>query len=374
MRRKNARRNTSFGSCERQWPQVSRPSRNTSSCRWEGSQFAAEWRRNVDSFRADQTIMTSAIVGRGIELALVEELLANAAEATGGALAFTGSAGIGKSTVLRTARELALGQGFEVRHVTGTPSESDLPYAALHALLVSDDRSALPDSLSTAIGLRATDAAPFVIAVAAALVRYLSTRAEHVPLLLVVDDMQWIDPSSAAVLSLTAGRLLADQVAMIFAIRTSPARRPLATSFTPDQGPSKEIELEIDLDQFATIGLTTHELKALTNSESTDLLHALGVPATRCPAVVLRSHGVPLLLAEAARESSDNPDATEVLNELQNEYLRRIRKLSGPAQQLPRASGSGARVVTRWLATGFHRYARTGARGSGSGRGDPHII
>ncbi len=272
------------------------------------------------------------MVGRRAELALLETLLNNAVEATGGALAFTGPAGIGKSFLLRTARERAVRLGFEVRHVTGTPSESDLPYAALHALLASDDRSELPESLSTAIGLRATDTAPFVIAVAAALVRYLSARAERMPLLLVVDDMQWVDPSSAAVFSLAAGRLLADQVAMVFAIRTSTARRPLTTPFTG--GVSKEIELGIDLDQFAAVGLTTHELKALTNSECTALLHQLGVPATRCQGIVLRSHGVPLILTEAARETQRTTDESDVLDELRHEYLRRIRMLSASAQHL----------------------------------------
>lgn len=279
------------------------------------------------------SILMTNLIGRTTELALVDELLDKAEKAAGGAIAFAGSAGMGKSLLLRNARDRATRRGFEVRHVTGTPSEASLPYAALHALLTLDDRSELPESLSTAIGLRATDTAPFVIAVAAALVQYLSARAEQAPLLLVVDDMQWIDPSSAAVLSLAAGRLLADQVAMIFAIRTSAARRPLTTDLS-EREQTKEAELAIDLDQLAGLGMPTYELKPLTHSESTAMLHELGVSPSQCTVLAQRSQGVPLVLTEGELNSQHDSDGDELLEDLQREYLRRVRKLSKEAQQL----------------------------------------
>ncbi len=299
------------------------------------------------------------IVGRTAELALVEELLDNVEKSSGGALAFTGSAGIGKSSLLREARERALRRGFEVRHVTGTPSESDLPYAALHSLLLYDDRNDLPESLSNAIGLRAAETAPFVIAVAASLVRHFSVRAEQTPLVIVVDDMQWIDPSSAAVLAVAAGHLLADQVAMIFAIRTSGARRPLSTSLATDSLAPKEIELALDLDQLDSLGLKTHELRPLTASESTVMLHNLGVAPADCHVITERSDGVPLLLTEAAREVHYDADVGEVFEELQREYLRRVRALSKPAQQLCNIASidEGLDVVSAILATSFEEAA-----------------
>jgi DNA-binding CsgD family transcriptional regulator/energy-coupling factor transporter ATP-binding protein EcfA2 len=266
--------------------------------------------------------MLPALIGRSVEVERIKQVLANATVAKGGSVAFTGGPGIGKSRLLKTATELAQREGFEVRTVVGTPSESNLPYAALKALLAADLRSELPATLSAAVGLRATETAPFVIAVAASLVSHLSTKAEQTPLLLVIDDLQWIDPSSAAALSLAASRLLADRVAILFAIRTSAPR--------PAESP---IDLG-DVDALALIGLPTHGLGPLSAGESGALLAQLGVSAIRSVELVTRSKGIPLLLTVNANESADTADVTALLSELQFDYLRRMRALTPDGQQL----------------------------------------
>jgi len=61
--------------------------------------------------------------------------------------------------------------------------------------------------------------APCQFLVALAVLNRLSAVAEERPLLCLVDDAQWLDGASDQVLGLVARRLLAESVAIVFAIR-----------------------------------------------------------------------------------------------------------------------------------------------------------
>ena len=154
---------------------------------------------------------STLLVGRGDELAAVEQLVDALREGDGGALFFVGEAGAGKTVLLRHAQGRA--EGLTTLTAQGMVGEATLPYAGLHRLLHPvagrvDDLLGPADATELAAALTlppegATDAT----AVAAATLHFIQALATERPLLLVVDDLHWLDRESRAVLAFLIGRL-----------------------------------------------------------------------------------------------------------------------------------------------------------------------
>ncbi len=186
------------------------------------------------------------MVGRDAERA---RLSAFVRAPDGQALVLRGEAGVGKSTLLDLAARLAAEDGQSVVRATGVEAESGLPHAGLHQLLypllpTSDDRSCdgrpsddrPSDAPLLSAGARAAfDAAfgrsdgppPPVMALGIAVLDLLSwTAAKGRPLLLVLDDGQWLDGASAEVCGFV-GRRLAGRpgVKLLVAVRADTASR-----------------------------------------------------------------------------------------------------------------------------------------------------
>src|SRR5262249_13563560 len=83
------------------------------------------------------------------------------------------------------------------------------------------------DALSTIFGLTA-GAPPEQFLVGLAVLGLLTDAADRTPLVCLVDDAQWLDPSSALTLEFAARRLDADPVALVFAVR-EPTAAPVMT-------------------------------------------------------------------------------------------------------------------------------------------------
>lgn len=162
------------------------------------------------------------LVGRDRERETIGAALEDARSGRSRRLLLVGEPGIGKSALLEEA--VALGTEMTVLRATGTESESDLAFAALLGALrpVLDLVAELPGAqrraLEGALELgRAEHETRF--AVGAATLGLVALAAERRPLLVLLDDVQWIDAASLGALSFTSARLEADAVAVIGAGR-----------------------------------------------------------------------------------------------------------------------------------------------------------
>src|SRR4051812_25073975 len=136
-------------------------------------------------------------------------------------LVLRGEAGIGKTALLEYIADRA--PGCRIVRVAGVDSEMELAFAGLHQLCAPmlDGLDRLPgpqrDALRVAFGLQ--DGAPSRFLVALGVLSLLAEAAESEPLVCLVDDVQWLDRASVQALAFVARRLLAERIAMIFAVR-----------------------------------------------------------------------------------------------------------------------------------------------------------
>src|SRR5512132_323735 len=178
--------------------------------------------------RRGRSTIEVLLYGRDAERSIIGGLLEGARESQSGVLVIRGEAGVGKSALLKDARER--GSDMRVLACAGVEAESALPFAALHQLLrpVLRHLEKVPqpqaDALRGALGLAAGRGDDrFLVSLAA--LSLLAEAAERRPLLCLVDDAHWLDDASADALVFVARRLHADRVAMLFAAREGEARR-----------------------------------------------------------------------------------------------------------------------------------------------------
>ena len=133
-----------------------------------------------------------------------------------------GEAGSGKTALLEYLLERA--SGCRTVRATGVESEMELAFAGLHQLCAPmlDRLGHLPrpqgDALGTAFGLSSGEP-PDRFLVGLAVLGLLAEVAEDEPLVCLVDDAQWLDRASEQALAFVARRLLAERVALVFAVR-----------------------------------------------------------------------------------------------------------------------------------------------------------
>ncbi len=166
------------------------------------------------------------LYGRNEQLAAIGRLLEGMRSGRAGVLVLRGEAGIGKTALLDAAEAEAA--GAQVLRVTGVESEAELPFAALHALMrpALDEIGTLPErqavALRGALGMaEAAVADRFLVGLA--VLSLIAELAEARPVLVLVDDAQWLDRASAEALVFAARRLHAERAAVIVASRDEPA-------------------------------------------------------------------------------------------------------------------------------------------------------
>ena len=242
-------------------------------------------------------------------------------------LVIRGEAGIGKTALMRYCARQA--SGCRLVQIDGVESEMGLPLAALHQLCTPmlSSLAALPEpqqrALRVAFGL-AAGPTPDRFVLGLAVLSLLAENAAARPLVCLVDDAQWLDEASSQVLGFVGRRLLAEPVGLLFAVREAAGERLFP-------------------------GLPALTVEGLTDEDARVLLTA-AVPGQLDKRVrdriVAETGGNPLGLLELAREMSEAelaggfaglPQASlpgHLQGRLQDHYLRRVRVLPGPAQQL----------------------------------------
>jgi DNA-binding CsgD family transcriptional regulator len=176
---------------------------------------------------ADPPGQHSSLIGRAAELALIDGFLAQAA-AEGSALVLTGEPGAGKTALLQAAADRARAAGTRVVRAEGAEYETTSVFSGLSQILIplsAGLQTLLPghrDTLAVVLGLTGSDPPepPQVAQVAQSALNLVRGIAAEQPLLLIVDDVQWMDRSSADVLSFVARRLGGSKAGFLAAART----------------------------------------------------------------------------------------------------------------------------------------------------------
>lgn len=177
----------------------------------------------MDHDHRSRTCEAANLVGRHQDLELIDGLLHRPADAPG-ALLLSGEAGVGKTALLERAARRACAAGVRVLRAAGAQFESGMTYSGLHQVLLPlhEEIDALDDvyreALRVALGF-GTGSPPRTLVVANATLALLQHAAADQPLLLVVDDLPWIDRASAVVLGLVARRLTGTRITLLAAAR-----------------------------------------------------------------------------------------------------------------------------------------------------------
>jgi DNA-binding CsgD family transcriptional regulator len=240
--------------------------------------------------------MASDLIGRDSEIAAVELLLAGVGDG-GGSLLVLGDPGIGKSALAQVASRRAAGRGMRVLTCAGIPGEAHLSFAGLHQLLrpVLAEAGGLPrgqqDALLTALGV-GEGVAPALPLVGLATLELLAAGAGQAPVLVVAEDVHWLDSSTCEVLAFVSRRLGADPVGLLGTAR----------------------EAELDDNPLAGAGLAELRLGPLDPAAAAALLDARSVldPAVR-ERVLAEAAGNPLALVELPTAASQH-DSRGALN------------------------------------------------------------
>lgn len=169
--------------------------------------------------------MPAGIVGREAELRTIVAFL-DATAAGPAVLLLVGEAGIGKTTLWEAGLEEARRRGHRLLLARPVESEAALSYAGLADILAGVDRAffeELPAAQQSALEaalLRggATAADRDHRAVATGMLGVLHSLAEDAPVLVAVDDLQWLDTSTQRALEFAARRR-SGRVSILAALR-----------------------------------------------------------------------------------------------------------------------------------------------------------
>ncbi len=204
--------------------------------------------------------MFETIVGRREELVRIEGFLSS--ETWPRSLLLSGEAGMGKTTLWRAALEQASAEGHLVLGARPLDAEAKLAYAGIADLLASshDAFAELPTpqehALRAALLLEEpTGGSVDERAVSLGFLGVLRVLARAQPVLVAVDDVQWLDRASAHVL-VFAARRLEERVAFLLALRSE--TQP-GLPFTPERVFPGYAELEVRPLELEEVGLLVRD-------------------------------------------------------------------------------------------------------------------
>lgn len=308
----------------------------------------------------------SVPVGRDAELREIENFL-DAVTSSHAVLALEGEAGIGKTTLWRFAAERARERGFRVLAAEPAEAEAQMSYSALVDLLGEAADTVLPAlpppqvrALRVALlldeGAVETPGSHLVAMAALTALRVLAGRG---PVVVAVDDLQWLDPSSARALAFAARRLSAERIGLLLSSRGDPTSLRLV-----DRGSSPVRRLELGPLSLGALQRVLHRelgqplsrsiLRRVHEASGGNPFFALelALAAQRAPAPLAPSEPLPvsgdLLALVAERLKTVAPRLREI--------LAVIAALSDPTLDVVRAAtGAGEEEFDEAIAAGLIR-------------------
>ena len=146
---------------------------------------------------------------------MLDKLATDVRDGFSGSLVFIGEPGVGKTRLLQYLADSTT--DATILWIVGAQSELRMVFAALHRLVLPYlhrlDRLAAPHRTALEVTFGLTEGPPpdrFLVSLAT-LALLSDVAAEH-PMVCLIDDAQWLDHESLAVLGFIARRLYADPI------------------------------------------------------------------------------------------------------------------------------------------------------------------
>ena len=167
----------------------------------------------------------SAVVGREREMADANGFLADVAQRSRGLL-LAGEPGMGKTTVWSTVLEEAAQRGYGVLVARPSEAEADLAFSVLTDLFATIGNTTLAElpgiqsaALEQALRRGETGSSVDPVAVALAVLGVLRIQSTAAPVVIAVDDLQWVDTPSLRALTYAFRRLESEPVGLVATVR-----------------------------------------------------------------------------------------------------------------------------------------------------------
>jgi len=287
----------------------------------------------------------AGIVGRESELKVLADFVTPTA--SGAALVLRGSPGVGKTTLWQAGRDAALGHGMRVISARPNSAETSLSFVSLADLLDGIEPEALdalpaPQRRGLEVALLRADPdgeAATPRAMAFGLLNLFRQLAASRPLLVAVDDLQWLDQPTAEMLAFAVRRLHGPSVRFLLAARAGPAsavERALAPAGPQilEVGPLSVGAMRRILSDRLGLALPRYVLRQVYDTTLGNPLFALEVGRT------LAERGVPVL-----GQDLPVPDTVEEL------LGKRVSRLADPVRGLLLALALGGDLDWHQLAS-----------------------
>jgi DNA-binding CsgD family transcriptional regulator len=266
--------------------------------------------------------MAVRLRGREVQLETLLGQLDAVRAGQGGIVLVTGLAGMGKSALLTEAQAMAADQGIRVFRGAGDATGQIVPLGPLLEALVSTDDPAVEPAVLRDLS-QSPDQRFWLLR---EMQESLERAAMRVPLLIVVDDVQWADPATLVALGTLPRHLLPHRILWVLAVRSGeldPAARAALTRL--EAADAVKITLN-PLDQTA-IGLVAEDVLG-------------GTPDPALFKVLAGVQGQPFLLTELLRGLQD-----EKLVEIAD-GIARLSDLQLPRRFYGSVNGQLARLST----------------------------
>jgi DNA-binding CsgD family transcriptional regulator len=256
------------------------------------------------------------LIGRDAELASIASFL-DSVDAGPAALVLSGEPGIGKTVLWELGLEDARVRYGRVLSCRAAEAEAALSFSGLSELLTDVFDEVVPSiaplrrrAIEVALLLAEPDTQPpDAHAIGLALLDVLRVLGEHGPLMVALDDIQWLDPASAAVLQIALRRVRQEPVRVLATARDAPELGLDLTRIFPGErltrltpSPLSSTELRALLKARLSLELSRSELLRLLDASGGNPFFALELSRELARTGARPTAGQALRMPEGLRE------------------------------------------------------------------------